>query len=56
LNAEILKEKADRFGLKGNIYADVNTAIKAALAKSNKNDLVLVCGSVFLVGEVNAET
>jgi dihydrofolate synthase/folylpolyglutamate synthase len=55
LNAGILKEKANGFGLKGNIYVDVNAAIKAAVAKATKNDLILVCGSIFLVGEVNIE-
>lgn len=39
-------------GLFGNSYADVNTAIAAAKQKANPQDLILVCGSVFLVGEV----
>jgi dihydrofolate synthase/folylpolyglutamate synthase len=39
--------------LKGEIYPDVNKAIKAALSKATTRDLILVCGSVFLVGEVN---
>jgi len=30
----------------------VNTALKEAMAKAKENDLVLVCGSVFLVAEV----
>jgi dihydrofolate synthase/folylpolyglutamate synthase len=55
LNAETLKEKAERFKLKGEIYPDVNTAIKAALAKAAKNDMILICGSVFLIGEINVE-
>lgn len=54
LAAEILKTKADRCGLEGEVYPDVNAAIKMALAKSSKEDLILVCGSVFLVGEVEA--
>jgi len=52
LDAGILKEKATAFGLKGEQYPNVNEAIKAALAKSSRRDMVLVCGSVFLVGEV----
>lgn len=53
LPAEILKEKAGEFNLKGKVIPDVNEAIKEARSKANKDDLILVCGSVFLVGEVN---
>jgi len=53
LTADILKEKAEQFNLKGNSYPDVNTALKAAIVKSGKEDLILVCGSLFLIGEVN---
>jgi dihydrofolate synthase/folylpolyglutamate synthase len=52
LNAEILKEKATAFELDGETFPDVNTAIRAAKAKALKEDLILVCGSVFLVGEI----
>jgi dihydrofolate synthase/folylpolyglutamate synthase len=52
LDANLLKEKAEQYELKGEVYPDVNAAIKATLSKATKNDLVLVCGSVFLVGEV----
>ena len=55
LDAELLKVKADTFDLKGNIYPDVNIAIKTALTKATKNDLIVVCGSIFLVAEVNIE-
>jgi dihydrofolate synthase/folylpolyglutamate synthase len=53
LPSEALKEKAGEFNLKGKTYPDVNEAIKEAKAKSHKDDLILICGSVFLVGEVN---
>jgi dihydrofolate synthase/folylpolyglutamate synthase len=53
LDALVLKEKAKATGLKGEIYPDVNQAIKAALTKASKEDMILVCGSVFLVGEVS---
>ncbi len=53
LPAGILKEKAGLFKLKGEVYPDVNIAIQAAKTKSSEKDLILVCGSVFLVGEVN---
>ncbi|HAK11469.1 MAG TPA: dihydrofolate synthase, partial [Chitinophagaceae bacterium] len=48
-----LLEKAIENGLSGQAYAEVNTALQAALQSANKNDLVLVCGSVFVVGEVD---
>jgi dihydrofolate synthase / folylpolyglutamate synthase len=53
LPAEVLRSKAIDQNLDGDVYPDVNTAIKTALAKGHADDLVLVCGSVFLVGEVN---
>jgi dihydrofolate synthase/folylpolyglutamate synthase len=53
LSAEALKEKAGKFNLKGKVFPDVNDAIKEARAIAHKDDLIIVCGSVFLVGEVN---
>jgi dihydrofolate synthase/folylpolyglutamate synthase len=53
LPAAVLKSKANAQNLHGNAFADVNSAIKAARSKAHNNDLILVCGSVFLVGEVN---
>ena len=47
-----LAEAAAGFGLKGGHYADVHSAIGAAKQHAHKDDLILVCGSVFLVGEV----
>jgi len=44
--------KASRLELKGNIYNDVNTTLKEALQHANEEDLIIVCGSVFLVGEL----
>ncbi|HEV8284933.1 MAG TPA: folylpolyglutamate synthase/dihydrofolate synthase family protein [Chitinophagaceae bacterium] len=52
LDADILKEKAEQFELKGEMYPNVNNAIKMAMANASKDDLILVCGSVFLIGEV----
>jgi dihydrofolate synthase/folylpolyglutamate synthase len=53
LSAETLKEQAGKFNLKGKIVKDVNEAIREARSQAHKDDLILVCGSVFLVGEVN---
>ena len=55
LNSEILKHKASVFGLKGKIYQDVNNALYDAISAARKDDLILVCGSVFLIAEVNTE-
>jgi dihydrofolate synthase/folylpolyglutamate synthase len=52
--AEELKTKASVFSLTGNCYDDVNDAIEAAKQNAIATDLIIVCGSVFLVGEVKA--
>jgi dihydrofolate synthase/folylpolyglutamate synthase len=53
LPAEQLLEKALASGLYGHAYNDVNSALQQAMSKANKHDLILVCGSVFTVGEVS---
>jgi dihydrofolate synthase / folylpolyglutamate synthase len=55
LPEEQLAEKGNGIGLTGHFYPDVNTALKNALAYAKKEDLIVVCGSVFVVGEVNTE-
>jgi dihydrofolate synthase/folylpolyglutamate synthase len=45
---------AQAYQLTGEVIPDVNDALQFALAKATKDDLILVCGSVFLVGELNA--
>ena len=52
LDAQLLRQQAERFNLKGDAYDDVNTALKTAIAAAKKEDLIIVCGSVFIVGEV----
>jgi dihydrofolate synthase / folylpolyglutamate synthase len=52
LPADDLMQKAMGHGLTGKAYADVNIALQAAKATATTNDLILVCGSVYLVGEV----
>jgi dihydrofolate synthase/folylpolyglutamate synthase len=54
LPAETLNEKATAFGLTGVVVKEVNEAIRKARSKAHRDDLILVCGSVFLVGEVTA--
>jgi dihydrofolate synthase/folylpolyglutamate synthase len=53
LPVDELQSRAAASGLHGGSYTDVNEAIKAALVKAKENDMIVVCGSVFLVGEVN---
>lgn len=52
LPEEELKEKAKEYHLKGNTFSDVNKALKAALANASEKDLIVVCGSVFVIAEV----
>jgi dihydrofolate synthase/folylpolyglutamate synthase len=54
LNATELTEIAKDYGLVGNTYADVNAAIKAAMQMALNDDLIVVCGSVFLIAEIEA--
>ena len=53
LNERDLAETAKQLNLKGNFFEDVNTALQDALTHAAKDDLILICGSVFLVGEVD---
>lgn len=52
LQEDKLAALAQSIGLTGKQYADVTTAVKAAKANAHTKDLILVCGSVFLVGEL----
>lgn len=47
-----LAKKAANAELKGETYSEVNDALKAALQHAHADDLILICGSVFLAGEV----
>lgn len=49
---EQFAEMAGSIGLNGSTYDDVNLALSAAKANAHQEDMILVCGSVFLVGEV----
>lgn len=56
LPAADLKGKANIFKLEGHTYPDVNAALKTAMQQAQSNDLIMVCGSIFLVAEVEIET
>ncbi len=50
-----LLERAKRFHLSGSAYDEVNKALKAAMdAASRRTIMIVVCGSVFVVGEVRS--
>jgi dihydrofolate synthase / folylpolyglutamate synthase len=48
-----LMEKAAGYGLKGQYFVNVNFALYNASHHTKEEDLVIVCGSIFLVGEVS---
>ena len=52
LPSSALQEKAKAFDLHGSAFDDVNDAIKTARQHAAPTDMILVCGSVFLVAEV----
>lgn len=52
LNAKKLKELVAPFGLKGRTYVSVKNALKAAKRSADKDDLIYVGGSIFVVAEV----
>lgn len=50
-----LAAKAAEKGLIGKSYSHVSLAMQEAMAHAHKEDLILVCGSVFLIAEVETE-
>ena len=52
LEADTLKGEALKFGLKGQAFSDVNLALGDAKSKANAEDLILICGSLFVIGEL----
>lgn len=53
MEATKLAEMATEMSLRGSVYQDVNLAIAGILEQATTEDLVLVCGSIFVVGEVD---
>jgi dihydrofolate synthase/folylpolyglutamate synthase len=47
-----LAAKAISLGFNGTSFPDVNVSLENAMQQAKKDDLIIVCGSVFLVGEV----
>jgi dihydrofolate synthase/folylpolyglutamate synthase len=48
-----LHTMASAYKLEGLIFEDVNTAVRKALDSAVKEDLIVVCGSIFLIAEVD---
>jgi dihydrofolate synthase/folylpolyglutamate synthase len=48
-----LQQKALDYNLVGDTFSDVNLALESALLHASEKDLIVICGSVFIVGEVN---
>ena len=53
LDKKELQQKAEEYHLSGDVFEDVNAALKTALANASSEDLILVCGSIFLAAEVD---
>ena len=53
MNEADLSNLAKEFQLNGSTYSNVNIALQEAKENADSRDLILVCGSVFLVGEVD---
>jgi dihydrofolate synthase / folylpolyglutamate synthase len=52
LNEEVLRKEAAAYGLNGQSYPDVSSALSRALENAGKNDVVFIGGSTFIVAEV----
>jgi dihydrofolate synthase/folylpolyglutamate synthase len=49
---EMLASIAAQKNIRGKTFPDVNNALHTAINNADKEDMILVCGSVFLIGEV----
>ena len=48
-----LKDIANEKGLSGDSYDDINEAIQNAINNAGENDVVMVCGSFYILGEID---
>lgn len=55
LEAASLQQQAAAFGLQGKVYSNVNEALHDAIKDAASDDLIVVCGSIFLAAEVDRE-
>jgi dihydrofolate synthase/folylpolyglutamate synthase len=52
MDAEVLKQSAERFGLVGEIVKDVSHAIDKAKSQAGSEDFIFIGGSTFVVAEI----
>ena len=52
LNEKMLQEMGAQYNLSGNTFSDVNSALNSAKSAANQNDIILIIGSIYLVGEI----
>lgn len=53
--AEQVKYEAEKLGLSGQVFLDVKSAYIAAKQNANKNDMIFIGGSTFIVGDLFSE-
>ena len=51
LQEDLLHERASKYNLSGYAYPSVNLAIESVIKNADKDDLIVICGSVFVAGE-----
>lgn len=54
LDENMFREKAQKFKLLGDAYSSIEDAVKTAIQSASEDDLILICGSVFVAGEASA--
>ncbi len=47
-----LQKMAKEYELQGETFSDVNLALRSAIINASQNDLIVICGSVFVIAEV----
>jgi dihydrofolate synthase/folylpolyglutamate synthase len=55
LSHETLQKNAAEFGLEGESFDEVNDALKAARLAAKETDVIIVCGSFFIIAELDAK-
>ncbi|MEO7265287.1 MAG: folylpolyglutamate synthase/dihydrofolate synthase family protein [Ferruginibacter sp.] len=54
LSHEILQKKATAFGLEGESFDEVNIALRSARKSAKETDIIIICGSFFIIAELDA--
>ncbi|MGB4292152.1 MAG: bifunctional folylpolyglutamate synthase/dihydrofolate synthase, partial [Bacteroidales bacterium] len=52
----ILREKALKYGLKGDAFSSVKEALEKAKSEAGENDLIFIGGSTFVVADALYKT